>query len=227
MTEERTRTHRQLAGDFQAAQAEIDRMKAAASDAAASDAAAGDTAAGDAAAGDTAAVATHIVKPLQPGPKQPYDPFVAEMLRQIVSYGKVPKHNVPAVMALCHAAMTRKVPDDTSLTSSSHVDEAFAKLGALDAEDRAAANATDSHSFAVASDGGSDNKQQREDGLQGRSGVSCCHTLEGSCWSVWRTRDVAAGVHGPWEQPVVKAGLCRAACNVRPSGFAGGQADVG
>ena len=60
MTEERTRTHRQLAGEFQAAQAEIDRMKAAASDAAASDAAAGDTAAGDAAAGDTAAVATHI-----------------------------------------------------------------------------------------------------------------------------------------------------------------------
>ena len=79
------------------------------------------------------------------------------MLRQIVSYGKVPKHNVPAVMALCHAAITREVPGLTSLSSKSHVDEAFSKLGALDAEDRANANATDRHSFSVASDGGSDN----------------------------------------------------------------------
>ena len=132
--EQRSQTSRQLRGAFDAALTELEQMKAAMS----SPAVDGETAAG--------------VQPLQPGPKQPYDPFVAEMLRQIVSYGKVPKHNVPAVMALCHAAITREVPDFTSLTSASHVDEAFAKLGALDAEDRAAANATDRHSFAVASD---------------------------------------------------------------------------
>ena len=118
------------------------------------------------------------VRQLQPGPKQPYDPFVAEMLRQIVSYGKVPKHNVPAVMALCHAAITREVPSLTSLSSKSHVDEAFSKLGALDAEDRANVNATDRHSFSVASDGGSDNNVKTVYKGQGRYGKRLRHWQE-------------------------------------------------
>ena len=139
--EQRDQTARQLEAAHQAAQAELEQLKAT------------DSTAGAAAVDPP----SPQVKPLQPGLKQPYDPFVAEMLRQIVSYGKVPKGNVAAVMALCHAAITREVPDFTSLTSSSHVDEAFGKLGALDAADRAATNATDRHSWAIASDGGSDN----------------------------------------------------------------------
>ena len=104
------------------------------------------------------------VVPLQANADSPYDPFVAEMMRRLVSEGKVAKQNVGAVWAIVYSGITRAVPSEMYIPNAAYVDQAFHKLGAMDAEDLAAELAKDLHSWAIASDTGNRKTLSQYDG---------------------------------------------------------------
>ena len=139
--QEREQTTRQLESALEAARVEADQLKEAAA------AAMGATDAAAAEAGPR-------VVPLQATANSPYNPFVAEMMRRLVSEGKVAAHNVGAVWAIVYAGITRTVPSEVYIPNAAYVDHAFHKLGVMDAEDLAAEHAADLHSWAIASDTG-------------------------------------------------------------------------
>ena len=94
------------------------------------------------------------VRPLHRGPKSPYDPAIAELIRRFVSETKIAKQNVAAALALAYTIHTGEVPADYNLVHEKLVDAAFDKLGALDMEVRAKANKVRKHGVAIAGDTG-------------------------------------------------------------------------
>ena len=97
---------------------------------------------------------TCSITPLQRSAGCAIEPWRAELVRRIVSEGKVAKQNIPIVCALCYTLHTGAVPPEESLLNQAFVDDAFAKLGALDAEKRQGVNSNDKYYHAIASDTG-------------------------------------------------------------------------